>query len=140
MRADFLGQALQDSALAAALEGAVTTIGQMGRDQLRTVIEGPLPNGVTYQAGLVERILGDVGEEPGSLPLLEFALTLLWERQDRGTLTHSAYERLGGVRGALASYAERVYVDQLLPADQEEARRLLIQLIRPLDVGSRCVG
>jgi hypothetical protein len=135
LRADFLGQALQDPALAAALEGAVTTIGQMGREQLRAVIEGPLPKGVRYEAGLVERILGDVGEAPGSLPLLEFALTLLWERQDRGTLTHSAYERLGGVSGALASYAERVYVDQLLPEDQEEARRLLIQLVRPSEVG-----
>ncbi|MGH3865836.1 MAG: trypsin-like peptidase domain-containing protein [Pseudonocardiaceae bacterium] len=135
LRADFLGQALQDPALAAALEGSVTTIGQMGRDQLRAVIEGPLPKDVTYEAGLVERILGDLGEEPGSLPLLEFALTLLWERQDQGTLTHSAYEHLGGVSGALASYAERVYLDQLLPDDQEEARRLLIQLIRPSDVG-----
>ncbi|MGH3865783.1 MAG: trypsin-like peptidase domain-containing protein [Pseudonocardiaceae bacterium] len=135
LRADFLGQALQDPVLAAALEGAVTTIGQMGREQLRAVIEGPLPKGVRYEAGLVERILGDVGEAPGSLPLLEFALTLLWERQDRGTLTHLAYEQLGGVSGALASYAERVYVDQLLPADQEEARRLLIQLVRPSEVG-----
>jgi energy-coupling factor transporter ATP-binding protein EcfA2 len=135
LRADFLGQALQNPALAAALQGAVTTIGQMGCDQLRAVIEGPLPEGVTYQAGLIERILDDVGEEPGSLPLLEFALTLLWERQDRGILTHSAYEQLGGVSGALASYAERVYLDQLLPDDQEEARRLLIQLIRPSEVG-----
>ena len=121
--------------MAAALEGSVTTIGQMGRDQLRAVIEGPLPKDVTYEAGLVERILGDVGEKPGSLPLLEFALTLLWERHDQGTLTHSAYEQLGGVSGALASYAERVYLDQLLPDDQEEARRLLIQLIRPSEVG-----
>ncbi len=136
LRADFLGQALEVPALAAALEGAVTTIGQMGHDQLRAVIEGPLPPGVSYEAGLVERILGDVGEEPGSLPLLEFALTLLWERQDRAKLTHSAYEQLGGVSGALASYAERVYVDELSPDDQEQARRLLIQLVRPSEVGA----
>ena len=135
LRADFLGQALQDPALAVALEGAVTTIGQMGRDQLRAVIEGPLPSGVGYEAGLVERILGDVGEEPGSLPLLEFALTLLWERQDQGKLTHAAYEQLGGVDGALASYAERIYVEQVRPEDQEEIRRLLIQLVRPSDIG-----
>jgi hypothetical protein len=77
LRADFLGQALQNPALATALQGAVTTIGQMGGDQLRAVIKEPLPRGVTYEAGLVERILDDVGEEPGSLPLLEFALTLL---------------------------------------------------------------
>ncbi|MBV9140786.1 MAG: hypothetical protein JO115_07700 [Pseudonocardiales bacterium] len=46
-----------------------------------------------------------------------------------------AYEQLGGVSGALASYAERVYLDQLLPDDQQEARRLLIQLICPSEVG-----
>jgi WD40 repeat protein len=136
LRADFLGNALQHSGLAEALEDSVITIGQMRREQLRAVIEGPLPPGVRYEAGLVERILGDVGDEPGSLPLLEFALTLLWERQQGGLLTHSAYQELGGVDGALASYAERVYSDQLLPEDQEEVRRLFIQLVRPTEVGS----
>ena len=38
------------------------------------------------------------------------------------------------VSGAPASYAERVYLEQLLPEEQE-ARRLLIQLIRPSEVG-----
>ena len=112
----------------------------MRREQLRAVIEGPLPPDVRYEAGLVERILGDVGADPGSLPLLEFALTLLWERQQGGLLTHAAYQELGGVDGALASYAERVYADQLLPEDQEEVRRLFVQLVRPTEVGSRCGG
>jgi WD40 repeat protein len=134
LRADFLGSALQDPTMAVALEGSVFTIGQMGRDQLRSVIRGPLPPEVRYEAGLVERILGDVGEDPGSLPLLEFALTLLWERQERGLLTHEAYEQLGGVDGALAAYAERVYSEQLLPGDQDEARRLFVQLVRPSDL------
>jgi len=43
-----------------------------------------------------------VGEEPGNLLLLEFALTLLWERQSDGWLTHSDYEALGCMDGALA--------------------------------------
>ena len=136
LRADFLGNALQHPALAEVLEDAVITIGQMRREQLRAVIEGPLPPDVRYEAGLVERILGDVGNDPGSLPLLEFALTLLWERQQGGLLTHAAYQELGGVDGALASYAERVYADQLLPEDQEEVRRLFVQLVRPTEVGS----
>lgn len=136
LRADFLGNALQHPALAEVLEDAVITIGQMRREQLRAVIEGPLPPDVRYEAGLVERILGDVGTDPGSLPLLEFALTLLWERQQGGLLTHAAYQELGGVDGALASYAERVYADQLLPEDQDEVRRLFVQLVRPTEVGS----
>ncbi|SET06056.1 WD40 repeat [Geodermatophilus poikilotrophus] len=135
MRADFLGEALRYPAMADALEGAVTTIGQMGRSQLRAVIEKPLPAGARYEPGLVERILDDVGEEPGSLPLLQFALTLLWDRQDRGVLTHAAYDELGRVDGALAAYAERVYRDELMPDEQEQARRLLGQLVRPTDVG-----
>jgi hypothetical protein len=37
-----------------------------------------------FEPGLVERILDDVGEKPGNLPLLEFTLTQLWDRQTDG--------------------------------------------------------
>jgi WD40 repeat protein len=136
LRVDFLNDALHDPALATALENSVVAIGQMGRSNLRSVIEGPLPRGVKYESGLVDRILGDVGEEAGSLPLLEFALTLLWERQEPGVLTHAAYQALGGVKGALAAYAERIFKEQLLPGDWENAHRLFVQLARPSDVGT----
>ncbi len=105
-------------------------IGRMTRAQLRRVIEGPLPEDVAYEPGLVERILDDVGDEAGALPLLEFALTLLWERQQDRTLTHAAYTELGGVDGALARYAEQVYRDDLDGLEQE-AGRLFVQLVRP---------
>jgi WD40 repeat protein len=135
LRADFLSNALQNPQLAEALENSVFTIGQMRAEQMRAAIEQPLPPGVAYQSGLVERILDDVGDEPGRLPLLEFALTLLWERQEAGVLSHAAYQQLGGVDGALASYAERVYSEQLLPEDQDDARRLFVQLVRPSEIG-----
>jgi WD40 repeat protein len=135
LRADFFGRALEHPTLATVLEGSVTAIGQMSRDQLREVVEKPLPHGIAYEPGLLERILDDVGTDPGSLPLLQFALTLLWEHQEHGRLTHQAYEQVGGVHGALVSYAESVYRDHLLPTEQEEARRLLVQLVRPSDVG-----
>ena len=56
--------------------------------------------GARFEPGLVDRILEDVGAEPGALPLLEFALTLLWERQRGGRLTHAAYDEIGRVDGA----------------------------------------
>jgi WD40 repeat protein len=130
LRADFLGQALEHARLAAALQRSVVVIGRMTREQLRSAIEGPARDVVTYEAGLVDRILDDVGAEPGNLPLLEFALTLLWERQDNRTLTHAAYEALGGVRGALARYAEQVYLD-LPEQERQDARRVFVQLVRP---------
>ena len=51
--------------------------------------------GAAFETGLIPRILDDVGEEPGNLPLLEFALSLLWERLDQGWLTHDAYDEIG---------------------------------------------
>ena len=55
------------------------------RDELRAAVERPaLKQGAIFETGLVDRILDDVGEEPGNLPLLEYALTLLCEEQSFG--------------------------------------------------------
>ncbi|MCB0207359.1 MAG: hypothetical protein KDH89_21260, partial [Anaerolineae bacterium] len=86
--------------------------------------------GAAFETGLVARILDDVGEEPGNLPLLEFALSLLWERMDQGWMTHAAYDAIGRVDGALARYAEEVFA--ALPAGQQAAaQRIFIQLVQP---------
>ena len=78
----------------------------------------------------MERLLDDVGQAPGNLPLLEFALTLLWARLDKGWMTHAAYEKIGRVDGALARYAEEVYLE-LGEDDKIKARNTLIQLVQP---------
>ena len=113
-------------------QGSTLVIGQMTTDQLRQAIARPLSGGVTFQAGLIERILDDVGEESGNLPLLEFALTLLWDRQERGTLTHASYDALGGVDGAIAPVRERgLLLEEVSAADREAAGGLLVQLVEP---------
>jgi hypothetical protein len=71
-----------------------------------------------------------VGEEEGSLPLLEFALTELWQHQQQRTLTHTAYEAIGQAKGALSRHADQVY-QRLSPGEQAQARRLLVQLVNP---------
>ncbi len=79
MRADFLGNALSYRPFADVLRNADIKLGEMSRGELTEVIEKPAEKlGVTFEAGLVERILNDVENEPGNLPLLEFALTELW--------------------------------------------------------------
>ena len=71
-------------------------LGPMNREELETTIVCPAERqGVVFEEGLVSRILDDVGDEPGSLPLLEFALTQLWEQQENNRLTHAAYEAIG---------------------------------------------
>jgi DNA-binding SARP family transcriptional activator len=131
MRADFMGQALVHRPFVDALQEASLLLGPMSREELRAAIEKPADKqGAALEAGLVERLLDDVGEEPGNLPLLEFALTLLWERLDYGWMTHAAYEEIGRVEGALARYAEEVY-DELAEREREGARRIFVQLVQP---------
>jgi len=131
LRADFMGQALAYRPFADALQQASVLMGPMTRDELRSAIEKPAElQGAALESGLAERLLDDVGEEPGNLPLLEFALTLLWEHAESGWLTHAAYEAIGRVEGALASYADQVY-NTLEPGEQMMARKILLQLVQP---------
>ncbi|MDJ0601579.1 MAG: WD40 repeat domain-containing protein, partial [Crocosphaera sp.] len=131
MRADFLGNALSYRPFADILQGADIKLGAMSGEELSQVIEKPAEKlGVTFEEGLVERILNDVEKEPGNLPLLEFALTELWKKRTGKQLTHDAYKSSGQVKGALTKYADKKY-SQLTPDEQEQARQIFIQLVRP---------
>ncbi len=131
LRADFMGQALADRPFADALQDADVKLGPMTRAELGRAIESPAAKKhVVFEAGLVDRILDDVGDEPGNLPLLEFALTLLWEKRAGRRLTHAAYESIGRVEGSLARYADEVY-EQLSISEREMARRVFTQMVRP---------
>lgn len=131
LRADFMGQALTDRPFADALQESDVKLGPMTRAELARAIESPAAKkNVIYEAGLVDRILDDVGDEPGNLPLLEFALTLLWERSSGRRLTHAAYETIGRVEGSLARYADEVY-ERLNFQERSLARRVFTQMVRP---------
>lgn len=131
MRADFLEQATTCRPFADALQRATYILGPMNREELGKAIEEPaLVAGISFEAGLVSRILDDLHDEPGKLPILEFALTLLWAQQKHFSLTHAAYESIGEVNGALARYAESVYVN-LEKFQQGQMRRIFVQLVQP---------
>lgn len=131
LRADFLGHALAHRSLTDALRGADLMLGPMTRAELTRAVVNPAHlQQVEFEPGLAERIVRDVGSEPGSLPLLEFSLAALWERQDGSRLTHTAYDAIGGVEGALTQHAEAVFLE-LSPDQQVTARRIFMQLVRP---------
>jgi len=132
LRADFCEYALSYHPFASALQRFPPEfLGPMSRLELQAAIEKPAQDlGVQIEEGLRSRILDAVSCEPGQLPLLEFALTLLWEQQRNGILTHAAYDAIGGVEQALASYAEQVYT-ALKPEEQQQAKRVFLQLVHP---------
>jgi energy-coupling factor transporter ATP-binding protein EcfA2 len=128
LRADFLGQALSYRPFADALQNADVKLGPMNRDELQKAITQPAQKvGMLIEEGLTERILDAVEGEPGNLPLLEFALTLLWEKPRNGRLNHAAYKEIGGVESALALHAQEVY-DKLNSKEQQVAKRIFLEL------------
>jgi hypothetical protein len=131
MRADFLGNALAYPPFADQLRGTDIKIRSMNREELAAVIEKPATQlGVSFEGGLVERILDDVADQPGNLPLLEFALTELWQQRRGKQLTHQVYEAIGEVEGALARHADQKYAHLSL-AEKAQVRRIFVQLVRP---------
>ncbi len=130
LRADFYGHALSYRPFSDALQGAVLNLGPMSREELHSVIEKPaIKMKVKLELGLAHRLIDDVWGELGNLPLLEFALTQLWSKQQNGELLHDDYAKIGCVEGALAEYGEQIYA-RLSFGDRERAKRIFIQLVR----------
>lgn len=100
LRADFYGYVLSYRPFRDALqEYTPQLLSSMKREELQAAIELPAQKlEVQLEEQLTQRILDDVGQEPGNLPLLEFALTRLWEKQKNRELTHAAYQEIGGLK------------------------------------------
>ncbi|MGB5773008.1 MAG: WD40 repeat domain-containing protein, partial [Crocosphaera sp.] len=131
MRVYFLGNALSYPDFADLLRKNDTKIRAMNRQELTEVIVKPADKlGVNFESGLVKLILDDIEAQPGNLPLLEFALTELWNQRKSKHLTHEIYEQIGQVEGALARHADEKY-NNLTEVEKEKVRRIFIQLVRP---------
>ncbi|MCL1463820.1 WD40 repeat domain-containing protein [Argonema galeatum A003/A1] len=132
LRADFYSYVVNYPPFTEALNKyPAKNITLMKAEEMQAAIERPAEKmGVKLQEKLTQRILDDVKQEPGNLPLLEFALTQLWEKQSQGLLTHQAYSEIGGVAKALSNHAEAVY-GKLSEQEQKQAQRIFLQLVRP---------
>jgi len=131
IRADFYEHLAEDPQLRELAAASQFLLGPLGRPELRRVIEAPARAcGLELEEGLTRRILADVGDGPGTLPLLEHLLLEVWRRRRRNTLTLEAYAAAGGVEGALAKRANGVF-EALGPGEQTIAQRVLLRLIQP---------
>ena len=65
----------------------------------------------TTHEGLDDAIIKAAAADPGALPLLSFALDLLWREREKvsGLLTLASYQAIGGFEGALGRRAEEVF-------------------------------
>ena len=128
IRTDFYGRCAEHAELSTAVAANQVLVGPMRRDELRRAIELPARRAaLRVEPRLVSALVGDVAGEPGGLPLLSAALLELWQQRDGRTLRHRAYERSGGVDGAVARLAEDAY-QRLSEAERSRARLMLLRL------------
>ncbi|AZK95475.1 WD40 repeat domain-containing protein [Streptomyces tsukubensis] len=133
VRADFYGRCAEQPALVRALKDAVLLVGPMEREQLRRAVVGPAGvRNLVVERALTARVVADVADEPGGLPLMSHALREVWRRRRGRTLTVAAYQAVGGVQGAIAHTAEDVF-GALRDDEAEVARALLLRLVAPGD-------
>ena len=131
VRADFYGRCAEHPALATMVARSHVLLGPMDEAALRRAINGPAEvAGLKVEPALVDVLVGEVGGEPGALPLLSHALRATWEHRDGRTLTLEAYRATGGLRAAIATTAEEVFAS-LDPAAQALARRTFLALTEP---------
>lgn len=131
LRADFYGQAIGlNRELSDLMAAGIVNVGDMTAGELVEAIQQPaVLTGLHFESGLVGRILEHVRQQPGSLPLLEYALTELWQRRQNQALTHEAYDAIGGVEGAIARRAQ-AQLEKLTSAQKEIAFPALSRLVR----------
>ncbi len=131
VRADFYPRCLEHRGLADALRGAALALGPMTADELREAVVKPAATaGLLVERELTARLVDEILDEPGALPMLSHVLLETWRRRRGRMLGLAAYEAAGGVRGAIAATAEEVY-GTLDPEERAAARRLLLRMVEP---------
>lgn len=136
LRAEFLGHALEHPGLAGHLRTATLPLAPPGQSAIRQMIAEPAAiAGLRFETDVDEWLLTDAGKQPGGLPLLAFALGELYEmRTADGLLTRRAYERIGGVAGAVGTLADRAF-DPLPEAVRRQFNRVFLGLAGIDEVG-----
>jgi WD40 repeat protein/serine/threonine protein kinase/DNA-binding SARP family transcriptional activator len=129
LRADFYDRPLLHPAFSRLLQQRTEVLVPLTMEELTAAIEEPVQRvGVSLEDGLTAQLVADVNQQPGALPLLQYALTELFEHRTERLLTYSAYAAIGGVAGALAQRAEATYLS-LDQATQSAARQIFLRLV-----------
>ena len=129
LRADFYDRPLLYQGFGELIRARTELVLPLNDEELAETISGPAYRvGAVLEEGLIETITEDVREQPGALPLLQYALTELFERREGALLTSAAYQDIGGTLGALAKRAEEVY-RRFNEAGQNMVRQMFLRLV-----------
>ncbi len=131
LRADFYGKCASYTDLAASLADHQDLVGPMTEEELHRAIERPARLvGCEFEPSLVERLVQDVKDQSGALPLLQYALLELWKEREGRRFTYAAYRAMGGLQGALENRANAT-LRSFSEAERELCRRIFLRLTQP---------
>jgi DNA-binding SARP family transcriptional activator/WD40 repeat protein len=135
LRAARLSDVAQHSSFSRLVERGLYLVGGLDEDGLRATIEAPARQaGLLVEPGLVDLLVAEVARDTGALPLLSHALLETWQRREGRTLTAAGYRSSGGIQGAVAQSAERLYA-ALDPDERPHLRDVMLRLVIPDDEG-----
>jgi len=145
MRTDFLDQFMHtfpDFVVTIQSDGRkpFSYITPMADRELKLVIKNPAAtHGVNVDLNLIEEIIEDFRGESRSLPLLQYTLDLLWQKDDLSDrlLDYATYEDLGGVGGALQQQAEKIYQHFESQGQGKAVESIFVQLVTITSDGKR---
>ncbi len=129
LRADYYDRPLQYPEFGDMLRNRMETVLPLSARGIESAIRRPAERvGVFFEEGLITQIVSDMHYQTGALPLLQYALTELFERREGGKISHAAYQQIGGAVGALAKRAEDVFM-HLTPEEQALTRQMFMRLV-----------
>ncbi|MCI0634096.1 MAG: protein kinase [Actinobacteria bacterium] len=129
LRADFYDRPLAYPRFGELVGSNTEVVTTLAPDELERAIVRPASSvGQTVESALVAQVASDVAEQPGALPLVQYALTELFERRQEGRLTLQAYREIGGVGGAIAASAEHLFETRKLDG-RDAVRELFLSLV-----------
>jgi hypothetical protein len=130
MRSDFLGKTQQQHEILNTLFSSQGhLVPAMQREQLAIAITEPAKRaGYNIDRATVNLLIKDSHGLEGALPLLQFALMQIWEGLLIGVSPADTLEKIGGVGGALASEAKRLY-EALTIEQQQIARSAFLSML-----------
>jgi len=143
VRGDYLGRVASLPGIGEHLASTLYFLRPLSPERIREAILCPAQaTGTTFEsAATVDVLVEATPGTGGGLPLLQFALSKLWDARDagRGVIPAGALDALGGVAGALSLHADEVLAG-LGPAGRERARRLLLLLVTAEGTRARRTG
>jgi WD40 repeat protein len=115
MRSDFIGECAHYKRLTQLINNSNYLIPQMGSENYREAIEGPVKYaGAKIAPELVKKLLNDIGDRTDQLPVLQHALMKTWthwqelEEPDR-PISKTDYDSVGTMSDAMSLHANEAF-------------------------------